>query len=194
MQPQRRDITGVILAGGRGRRVGGQDKGLVPYNGRPLIEHVIERFAPQVGTLLISANRNADRYSAYGHVLVGDRFPDFAGPLAGIDAALAVCATPWLVCVPCDAPHLPVDLVAGLAAATHERRASAVFAATPQRDHPTFLLLESILAPRLEEDLRRGAQRLTEWCQNVGAARLEFPDEAAFDNFNTPADFAPPTR
>jgi molybdopterin-guanine dinucleotide biosynthesis protein A len=113
----RQDITGVILAGGEGRRLGGVDKGLQELRGRPMVQWVLERLAPQVDTVLISANRNLQRYAAFGCPVLPDRIPDFAGPLAGLHAALTQAATPLVATVPCDSPFLPADLVARLHAA-----------------------------------------------------------------------------
>ena len=113
----RTDITGVVFAGGQGRRMGGVDKGLVELDGRALVAHVIERLAPQVGELVINANQNRDRYAAFGYPVVADVIPDFAGPLAGLHAAMAAATTPYVVTSPCDSPFLPADLVARLALA-----------------------------------------------------------------------------
>jgi molybdopterin-guanine dinucleotide biosynthesis protein A len=104
-------ITGVILAGGRGRRMGGVDKGLQELRGRPLLAWVIERFGPQVDELLINTNQNGDRYAVFGHRVLADQIPDFAGPLAGLHAALTAATHSLLATVPCDAPFLPDDLV-----------------------------------------------------------------------------------
>src|SRR5512133_668846 len=102
-------ITGVIFAGGQGRRMGGVDKGLVALDGRPLVAHVVERLAPQVGALVINANQNRDRYAAFAYPVVADVVPDFAGPLAGLHAGIAAAATPYIVTRPCDSQFLPLD-------------------------------------------------------------------------------------
>ena len=104
-------ITGVILAGGRGSRMGGVDKGLQDLQGRPLVQWVLERLAPQVDSVLINANRNLPRYAGFGCPVLPDLIPDFAGPLAGLQAALAGAATPLVATVSCDSPLLPADLV-----------------------------------------------------------------------------------
>ena len=110
-------ITGVVLAGGLGRRMGGSDKGLEELRGRPLAAWVVERLAPQVDELLISANRNGGRYAALGHRVLGDRIAGFAGPLAGLHAALEAAAHPLVATVPCDSPFLPGDLISRLLSA-----------------------------------------------------------------------------
>jgi molybdenum cofactor guanylyltransferase len=130
-------ICGLVLAGGQGRRMGGIDKGLAPFHGRPLVAHVVERLRPQVERLLISANRNIEAYTAFGEV-VTDRVADFAGPLAGLDAGLHACAAPLLVTVPCDAPFLPADLVARLAAARAAADADVAIARTGTQVHPVL--------------------------------------------------------
>ena len=111
-------VTGLVLAGGLGRRMSadgaGVDKGLALLGGRPMVAHVIDRLAPQVGTLLINANRNADRYAAFAHPVIPDAIEGYAGPLAGLHAGMRAAATPWIVTAPCDSPFLPEDLVARL--------------------------------------------------------------------------------
>src|SRR6478735_5870112 len=111
------DITGLVLAGGQGSRMGGVDKGLQPFRGRPMVAHVIERLAPQVHSILVNANRNPEAYAEFGHRVVSDEIEGFAGPLAGFERGLAHATTPFLVTVPCDSPFLPTDLVERLRAA-----------------------------------------------------------------------------
>ena len=113
--PSRAAITGLVLAGGRGQRLGGVDKGLQPWHGRALVDHAIERLAPQVAEVMISANRNAADYASRGARVLADAHGDFRGPLAGMLAGLRAAATPWLAVVPCDSPRLPIDLVERLA-------------------------------------------------------------------------------
>lgn len=186
--PARVEITGLVLAGGRGTRMGGLDKGLVEFEGRPLAAHVLARLAPQVGALLISANRNLDRYAALGVPVVADppEYGPFAGPLAGIRAALAAIATPWLAVVACDTPHVPLDLVERLAAGLDGARASV--AAAGGRTHGLCCLLHSTLRVALDETLARGERRVAAWLASVGARTVEFADADAFVNFNAAAD------
>ena len=143
-------ITGVVLAGGRGRRMGGVDKGLMPLAGRPAVAHVLDRLAPQVDRLLINANRNRAAYAAYGHPVIADRTGDFAGPLAGMAAALAVAETELVLTVPCDTPWLPADLAARLHAARARDAAAIATVADGATTHPVFALLPRGLGPSLE--------------------------------------------
>lgn len=184
-------ITGVILAGGLARRMGGVDKGLQLLAGRPLVAHVIERLAPQVGGLLINANRSHAEYGALGYALLADRIPDFAGPLAGLHAALVAAATPLVVTVPCDSPYLPRDLVARLHAAMLDQGADLAIARAAGRVHPVFCLCRTALAPQLDIFLRQGGRRVMEWCAGVGGVEVDFDDQpGAFRNFNTLDDLA----
>ena len=134
-------ITGLVLAGGLGRRMGGVDKGLQLLDGRRLVERVIERLAPQVDTLVVNANRNLDAYAGLGYPVVADRIEGFAGPLAGIHAGLTACATPLLATAPCDAPFLPADLVARLRAALESQPSHIAVARTVDGLQPTFALM-----------------------------------------------------
>lgn len=182
-------ITGAILAGGRGRRLGGVDKGLVRLHGRPLVEHVIERLAPQVGRLVISANRNRDVYAAYGFPVVADVVGGYCGPLAGMLSVLRVAGTPFVLCAPCDAPALPAGLAERLAAGLADARADACVASCDGRLQPVFALLRCTLAGRLEEYLRRGGHAAGAWLRQEGATLVDFPDAgAAFANVNTEED------
>lgn len=186
---ERENITGVILAGGRGQRMGGVDKGLQLLRGRPLVAWVLERLAPQVDAVLINANRNGERYAAFGYPVVPDRVAGFAGPLAGLHAALAAAETPWVVTVPCDSPFPPTDLVARLAAALEDDRGEPpelAVARTVERLQPVFCLARRSLLPRLEAYLEGGGRRPGEWFASLAAREVSFDDEAgAFDNINT---------
>lgn len=184
----RQSVTGLVLAGGKGSRMGGVDKGLVDWRGRPLVAHVIERLAPQVDRILISANRNRERYEAFGHAVVADCLSDFGGPLAGLQAAFAVCETPLLATVPCDAPRLPQDLVARLLAGLGS--ADIAVAASPDGMEPTFLLCRRTLAPALEAWLAEGGRKVAAWLLAMNAVVVPFADQAAFVNLNRPEDLA----
>ncbi|MCS6944744.1 MAG: molybdenum cofactor guanylyltransferase MobA [Sutterellaceae bacterium] len=180
-------VTGVILAGGRGARFGGQDKGWVDYRGRPLIEQVLARFAPQVEAVMISANRNLAAYRALGLPVVSDspEFGAFAGPLIGILAALRALRGGWLAVVPCDAPALPTDLVRRLR--MPQRAAVAV---ADGRLQPLFCLLPATCASDLVDYLSEGKRRADAWLQRIAAVPVAFEDAAAFANVNTPQDLA----
>jgi molybdenum cofactor guanylyltransferase len=184
-------ITGLILAGGQGARMGGADKGLLLLDGRPLVAHVMDRLTPQVDRILISANRHVADYQALGHAVVGDADPDlYEGPLAGVLAGLLKCPTPLLAVVPCDAPKLPDDLVATLAQALAQSRALLAYAATPLRTHPVFMLCRRKALPSLEDFLAQGHRKVSFWHDELDALPVMFADEAAFANINTPQDLS----
>lgn len=166
--------------------MGGADKGLLSFQGRPLITPVIERLAPQVVALTISANRNLDAYRAFGYPVLADRSAERRGPLGGLQAGLAACRTPWLVICPCDCPALPADLVARLLAAATEHRASLAVAVVAGRMQPTFQLCRRELLPALDDFLAAGERRAGLWCRTQGAVEVSFPDPAAFANLNHP--------
>lgn len=188
-------VTGLVLAGGRGSRMGGADKGWIAYDEVPLIERVIGRLRPQVDDLLISANRNLERYRALGVTTLTDdmRIGEFAGPLAGVLAGFGATRHPWLAVVPCDAPDLPPDLVRRLraGAATANRR-SAV-ACSSGRMQPLFCLLHRDLRQSLEAFLEAGERKVADWLVRIEAVSVAFEDARAFVNVNAPHDL-PATR
>lgn len=182
-------ITGLILAGGQGSRMGGTDKGLLPLQGRPLAAWTLERLAPQVDRIVVSANRNIEEYAAFGHPVVSDADPgSYEGPLAGVLAGLLACATPLLAIVPCDAPRFPEDLVEKLAQALRDSQAPLAYAVTPVRTHPVFMLCRRKVLPALEDYLAQGHRKIAYWQDELGAVKVVFPDEPAFANFNTPEE------
>lgn len=184
-------VSGVVLAGGLGRRMGGTDKGLQELQGRPLAAWVIERLAPQVDELLINANQNIDRYRAFGHRVEPDRIAGFAGPLAGLHAALAAASHPLVATVPCDSPFLPADLVARLRAALLATGAGLAVVRAGDRLHPVFCLCRRSLLPALADYLARGERKVERWCASVGAVEVAFDDQAAaFENINTREELA----
>lgn len=183
-------ISGVILAGGLGRRMGGVDKGLQLLAGRPLAAQVAERFAPQVDELFINANRNPEAYAALGYRVLPDLVPDFAGPLAGLHAALAAAKHPLLATAPCDSPFMPADLVAQLAAALAESGADIAVARAADRLHPVFCLCRRSLLPDLAAYLADGGRKVQEWQRRHALAVVDFADAAAFANLNSPAALA----
>ena len=185
----RTDITGIILAGGLGRRMSadgrGLDKGLQRFRGRPMAAHAVERLLPQVGLVAINANRNADQWAALGLPVFCDRIPDFAGPLAGLHAAMAFATTPWLMTVPCDSPFLPHDLVIRLARAAADNTAQVAVARTGNQPHPVFALVKRSLEPDLAAFLASGRRRIDAWYAPLRVAEVDFADEHAFVNLNT---------
>jgi molybdopterin-guanine dinucleotide biosynthesis protein A len=182
----RGDITGVVLAGGQGRRMGGVDKGLVELDGRPLVAHVIERLAPQVGALLINANQNLERYERFGAPVVADDVGGFAGPLAGLHAAMSRAVTDYVVTVPCDSPFLPIDLVARLVAGLAENSAQLAVAKTQNQPHPVFALVRRDVREHLARFLADGGRKIDAWYATLAAVEVAFDDEAdAFRNINT---------
>jgi len=183
------DVTGLVLAGGRGSRMGGVDKGLQPYRGIPLVRHALNRLAPQVGAVMINANRNLEVYAALSVPVWPDEIADFPGPLAGMLAGLTHCATPYLVTVPCDSPHFPLDLVARLAAGLTQNPSDMATAYTradgrlfPQ---PVFCLLHRSLLERLRSFIVSGERKTGAWARTQRSAPVIFEDEAAFANINT---------
>ncbi len=187
----RADITGVILAGGRGRRMGGVDKGLQDLQGRPMVQWVLERISPQVDNVLINANRNLARYAAFGCPVLPDTIPDFAGPLAGLHAALAQATTPLILTVPCDSPFLPVDLVPRLHAALMADQAELAVARAGGTVHRAFCLARRELLPKLDAFLAAGERKVGLWHASLNVVEVDFDDEAeAFDNINTPEQLA----
>ena len=181
-----RDITGVILAGGQGKRLGGVDKGLVTLHGKPLIEHVIAALQPQVGGMLIRANRNLEVYSAYGFPVVADVIGDYDGPLAGMLSAMRAAGTPYILTAPCDAPRLPADLAQRLCAALVRENADAAVAASGGQMQPVFALLRTRLADELQKFLEVGERGVGEWMRRLPAAVSDFPGgEGVFMNINT---------
>ena len=191
--PSRATITGLILAGGRGQRLGGVDKGLQPWRDVALVDHALARLAPQVREVMISANRNQAAYAARVTRVLADDTGDYPGPLAGILAGLRAAATPWLTVVPCDCPLLPLDLV--------ERLSHGIGNATgavAQRDHgvqglrlePVCCLLSTALADDLARYLADGGRKVEGWvARHASPVSFDRPgDAAAFANVNTPAD------
>lgn len=184
-------ITGCILAGGIGRRLGRVDKGLVSLAGRPLVAHVIERFAPQVDHVMLSVNRNHEIYRHYCPRLVEDSVGDAAGPLAGIAAALLAVDTPWLAIAPCDSPFLPVSLVASLRDALASHHAEIAVARTADGLQPVFAVIATRLAPSLLDYLASGGRKTDAWYAGHKLVEVDCEIErAAFMNINTPADLA----
>jgi len=179
-------ITAVILAGGMGRRMGGQDKGLVEFEGRPLIAHVIDAVAPQVDRLLLNANRNREAYGQFGYPVVTDDLEGYQGPLAGILAAMKRATTPFLLVVPCDAPHLPGSLVERLLEALQRENADIAVAHDGERLQPVHALISTHLAGDLEAYLSSGERKIDRWYLRHPVTVVDFSDQPeTFVNVNT---------
>jgi molybdopterin-guanine dinucleotide biosynthesis protein A len=185
----RDDITGLVLAGGRGSRMGGVDKGLQNHRGMPLAMHALLRLQPQVGHAMINANRNLGAYESMGVPVWPDTTSDYPGPLAGVLAGLERCETPYLVTVPCDTPNFPTDLVERLAAALERDDAQIAMAATREegvlRTQPVFSLLQSTLMESLMQFMQAGERKIDRWTARHRCTIVEFDDAAAFFNANT---------
>jgi molybdenum cofactor guanylyltransferase len=178
--------TGVILAGGLGRRMGSVDKGLVIFNGRPMIASVIDRLVPQVDELLINANRNLDAYGAFGHRVVSDAIEDFAGPLAGLERGLAQAKHEFAVTCPCDSPFLPSDLVKRLGAAFEQNSIDLAVAKTGAQVHPVFCLVRRSVHGHLRDFLNSGGRKIDAWYATLNTIEVSFDDQPdAFANINT---------
>lgn len=194
-------ITGLVLAGGRGSRMGGVDKGLERFRGVPLAQHALWRLQPQVGPALLNANRNLETYRSFGVPVWPDADANYAGPLSGFLTGLAHCTTPWLLTVPCDTPLFPADLAARLAAAAERAQTDIAMAAAPETGpdgrsrlwpQPVFCLLRARLLPSLQQFTQSGGRKIDAWTGQQGCTLVPFDapgdDPSAFFNANTLAE------
>jgi molybdenum cofactor guanylyltransferase len=178
-------ITGLVLAGGMGRRMDSRDKGLVEFRGKAMSLHAIERLSPQVTSLIVNANRNVDVYRALGYPMVSDEVSGFAGPLAGLHAGMRVCKTALIATVPCDSPFLPLDLISQLQKALDVNDADIAVASTGGQLQPVFALYKSSLVASLETFLTEGGRKIDKWYEQHKTIAVAFDDEHAFANINT---------
>jgi molybdopterin-guanine dinucleotide biosynthesis protein A len=182
-------ITGLVLAGGRGTRMGGVDKGLQMHLGVPLAQYALERLRPQVGALMLNANRNLDTYRSMGVPVWPDEMAEYPGPLAGMLAGLTHCDTPYLVTVPCDTPNFSTDLVArlaeGLGAVDGEMATAYTQEAEGLRAQPVFCLMKASLRDSLNAFIRSGERKTGLFAAQHHSTRVVFHDPAAFANANT---------
>ena len=186
-------ITGLILAGGRAQRMGGIDKGLIPFLGQPLIASAITRLQNHVGTILINANRNITKYATYGYPVILDETPDFSGPLAGFSVGLKTCKTPYLLTSPCDSPLLPLDLGVLLAAEMERGDFQLVYASSKEADgtvwaQPVFCLMRVDLIDSLNLFLESGNLKIDRWFKELHSSTVIFENANAFANINTPEE------
>jgi molybdenum cofactor guanylyltransferase len=183
------DITGLVLCGGRGTRMGGVDKGLQNHQGIPLALHALMRLQMQVGTVMINANRNLAAYESFGVQVWPDPMADYPGPLAGWLAGLEHCETPYMLTVPCDSPHFPLDLVARLATALVQNQADIAMASTQENGReqvqPVFCLLKTDLIESLVAYLHAGERKIDRWTAQHACVNVLFDDASAFANANT---------
>lgn len=180
-------LSGLILAGGAGRRVGGRDKGLLHWQGAPLVAHVVRRIAPQVGTLLISCNRNAAQYLTYAETVVPDSRPDYCGPLAGLEAASVKIRSEYVLVTPCDTPMVPQDLAARLFASLQAagRGIDVCYAHDGRRAHYLCALLRSSSLASIGSFLDGGERAVHRWMDLHGTVAVDFSDAAdEFNNLN----------
>lgn len=196
IEPQ--DITGLILAGGRGSRMGGVDKGLQNFNGIPLALHTLMRLGPQVESVMVNANRNLSAYESFGAAVWPDASADFAGPLSGFLVGLERAETPYVLTVPCDTPRLPLDLAERLAQALVREDADIAMAAAPERDEhgqtqirtqPVFCLMKIELSESLVKFTHVGGRKIDAWTAQHNTVVVPFDapgdDPLAFANVNT---------
>jgi len=188
-----KDITGLILAGGRAQRMGGIDKGLIPFHNKPLIESAIAKLKPQVQTLLINANRNVTKYAGYGYPVIMDETPDFSGPLAGFSVGLKSCKTPYLLTSPCDSPLLPNKLAELLSVEMERGDFELVYASSKEADgkvwaQPVFCLMRANLQDSLKNFLLKGDRKIDRWFKELRSSTVIFDDPQVFANVNTPEE------
>jgi molybdopterin-guanine dinucleotide biosynthesis protein A len=177
-------VSGIVLAGGLGRRMGGVDKGLQLLHGKPMVAEVLARLAPQVSEVVINANQNRETYAKFGHRVVADDVSGFAGPLAGLHAGMKAAAHPLVVTVPCDSPFLPLDLVFRLHSSLGDN--DLAVAKTGAQPHPVFALVRKSVLPNLEAFLLQGGRKIDAWYSALKFVEVQFDDRPdAFRNINT---------
>lgn len=185
------NITAVILAGGKATRMGGDDKGLINLNDKAMVEYVIDVLSPQVGSLLINANRNPEKYAQYGYPVITDQLEGFHGPLAGIASAMQVAETDYLLITPCDSPFLPGDLAQRLFHVLLSTKADISVAYDGARLQPVFALLKTMLLDSLSKYLQSGERKIDQWYKQHEMIAVDFSDKPdTFLNINSPEDIS----
>ncbi len=186
MRINQNNITAVILAGGKGKRLGGKDKGLVLYHNKPLIEHILEKIETQVSTVLISANRNNALYSTYGYAVIKDEMLDYQGPLAGFYTAMKNTQTEYIITLPCDGPLISYDLVTRLRKCLQHNPTKIAVAHDGQRLQPTYALIPVTYLSDLNKFMRNGGRSIYQWYAQYAIISCDFSDiPYIFANINT---------
>jgi molybdenum cofactor guanylyltransferase len=184
--PKKENITAVILAGGRGRRFGGLDKGLIEYKHNPIIEHVINAVAPQVDNIMINANRSEETYANYGYPIINDELSGFQGPLAGFSTAMQHATNSYVLTLPCDGPFISADYVERMAAVFVDTPAELAVAHDGHRMQPVHALLPTALLGSLRRFLDTGERKIDRWYLKHTVALVDFSDSSdIFQNINT---------
>ena len=187
--PTNTNLAAHILAGGRATRMQGQDKALLILNGKPLLEHVLQRLRSQVTTICISVNREPTQYETYGLPLIADNLEGFLGPLAGIHAAMLSCDREWLLTVPVDCPFIPEDLLERLSQAANTTKRPLAVVHDGKGLQPAFSLVHQSLSKKLQEYLLQGGRKTGEWLRQQEPALADYSDNPnAFMNINTPEE------
>ena len=185
------NITGIILAGGRARRMGGQDKGLIQLGMKPMIEYVLNAIEPQVDAIIINANRNQTTYEKYGFPVVADQIEGYCGPLAGMASGLQISKTPFIVTAPCDSPLIPDNLVDKLYSILQQENAEICTAFSNGRLQPVFTLMKSELLSSMLDFLNNGERKIDRWFEKHHLAIADFSDQPeTFININSAEELA----
>jgi len=182
------EITGCILAGGQGVRVGRKDKGLISLNGRYLSQHCIERLSPQVGSIIISANRNIPVYESFGSIVIKDKTNRSSGPLSGFHSALEAATTTFVAFTPCDAPFFPQNLVEKLTEPFSDKKTEITMAIVGTKHQPVFAMVKSSLENSLALFLENGGRKIRSWFDSRTCVTVEFDNERQFMNINSLSD------
>lgn len=183
----KQEVTALVLAGGRGRRMGGVDKGLIELRGTPIIERILDVLEPQCDHVIINANRNIDQYSVYGHPVLTDSLADYQGPLAGFAVGMKHAKTPYIVTLPCDAPELPADYVERMVKTLSDKQADIAVAHDGKRLQPVYALIKTRLLDNLNQFLERGDRKIDIWYAQNNTTNVDFSDvHDMFNNINTP--------
>jgi molybdenum cofactor guanylyltransferase len=188
-------IDGLILCGGQAQRMGGDDKGLIPLGNKTLVTHSIEKLAPQVGNIILNANRNLEKYQALGYPVYSDTYAGYVGPLAGFHVGLSQATAKYLAIIPCDTPLFPDDLIQKLFHALESKHADLSYAVTynaqqQKQTHPVFCLMRNGLKDHLRVFLESGQRKIDRWFAQLNYAEVSFAKEEAFSNINTPEELA----